>query len=505
MRLNLDDRVDALRPYGRAAKWVSLTFVIASLVSLEWPGVWTPAMLSIAGLLMALAVALGGRGLEPGVFVLGFAASNCACWTVGLVGASVVLDSMGLSFGGHSVLSAWLGALSSWSIVVVLWFALRGRRGEQRTERTTRRVERDVWRRLKLFFGTVYAFYVLVGVLTGVADSRWTVGNRYVPGSALYFVNALGGVCYPFFFFLGAGLAPKRTGYLVTSLATVAAAIIGSGVTGGREFGVFATATFLFGACYSELRTRHLVQAVLLGIPTAALFMVGVGLARGSAGFEDQGAADRVRTIVGSARGGQGAGESGDEPAYVVFTRVAMPQAQLVVDDVVESRRYVGMVNFDRIPSFFVPKFINPNKKEGDDAWDRLIANHGFVYDPYSSPPLSVLADAFERFGVEGVAGFTAMLAITLLLTNALILRYSDPMLRFAVLSSLLSQALLVAQKTVLGTLQVFSYALLRETIIFATLLFIARSLGVYRLSEVADSTELVERAERATPLVAHT
>ena len=82
------------------------------------------------------------------------------------------------------------------------------------------------------------------------------------------------------------------------------------------------------------------------------------------------------------------------------------PSAQAVIDDDTDSNTRFGWFNFDRLPYLFVPQFMYPAKLPIRDGWERLVRYHGYQDSDFTSSPFPFLADAYERFGVQGVMGF---------------------------------------------------------------------------------------------------
>src|SRR5437868_9450750 len=97
-------------------------------------------------------------------------------------------------------------------------------------------------------------------------------------------------------------------------------------------------------------------------MPVLVVFLVGVQVARDDFDSREP-LTDRFGAISASIDGMFGSrGTESSIFASVLFTRVFEGTGQLVVDEIREGRKFVGLENFERLWFLFLPRIIAPEK-----------------------------------------------------------------------------------------------------------------------------------------------
>ncbi|MBF0512479.1 MAG: hypothetical protein HQK81_00250 [Desulfovibrionaceae bacterium] len=273
------------------------------------------------------------------------------------------------------------------------------------------------------------------------------------------------------------------------------------GFSGSRAFGLRLGIYFLAGLLFSPLPLRRILSGLAKFLPWALVFTFVIGAARGGTNFSEVGLQERLVLMVDALTGKlEAKGELQNYPVFSIFERLATPQGQTVIDDVVETGKMRGFLNFERIWTFFLPKVVVGEKKPADDGYERLIEHHNFRDDPGTSAPITFLADAFERGGELWVFISALLLGFWLTALGRLITRMGDPCLRAIVLMHCAIVSLEMYPRSLLGTLSAVTYGFGRDAIIILGVAAIGLALWYLTGKILREVFEyLAERAD-ATP-----
>jgi hypothetical protein len=130
----------------------------------------------------------------------------------------------------------------------------------------------------------------------------------------------------------------------------------------------------------------------------------------------------------------------------------------------------LGWLDFGRIPFVFVPQFVYPAKLPLSDGMERLVRFHGYQDNDYSGSPLTILADAYERFGATGVVGFHFAVGMILVLVGRLALSVRWQLLGVILLVCFAKAALRLYSASVLQFVSATCYGFLRDALVISSL-----------------------------------
>jgi hypothetical protein len=336
------------------------------------------------------------------------------------------------------------------------------------------------------FFITFLVFLVFLALnyFTGTFNSRFEIGSNLSPSTPAYYLAALDVVQPLVFLFAGACLSNPLT-KRVSNLFYVAVTLIGGATysfTGGREPIIQAALFFVIGSMASGIELKKIKQILLFTLPLLlGLFML-VGFARSESNFSQASLSERVEIFYKVAtRGAEKTGLIYDNPYYKFFSRVAERSGQKVIDDVVESHEFLGFQSMDRVAFLFIPKFIVRNKVY-DDSNARL-NQHGILTHQFSAPPITLLADSFERFGCLGVFWISALTCYCLDSISFFIDKFkADSWVKLSLLGSLAFMSFRIYSMSFLRLISLLSYDVIKMLILFYILFYCARNLLRLRL-----------------------
>ncbi|MFZ5806619.1 MAG: hypothetical protein ACOY3I_05395 [Verrucomicrobiota bacterium] len=446
------------------------------IISFIWPRFveLTLGLLAIFQLLLFVQLSLFAKDIEPRLPSVGYLVGQIFCWVFGALGCIYLIEQH-FKFGEHTIVTLQLLNLAILGgILGSLLALLMKNKSRQVGSRMTLRSHQLI--QALFAFGSIYLLYLIVSIASGSLTARWEIGNYLAPGSAAYYVRALYFLQYPFFLFLGAScrghlLSPSNA---IKILALFLCAIL-SGLTGGREAGVKFMIYFVFGLAYSGMNMRQIKFFGVALFFFALMFISLIGAIRKYQNFQQAEMSEKISMARNFFEENRFSRENDDASLVELFKRLAEPSGQIVIDDVVESRHYVGFKNFDRLLFLFLPRFIVPEKKAMDEGYERLVEDHRFKYNPFSSAPMTLLADSFERGGYLAVFLISLTLTFLLTLLGRLLTQIPDSCLRILIISHFTVACMRIYSFSALECVNFLTYIFLKEAIILGGILMLGR------------------------------
>jgi len=409
-------------------------------------------------------LALGTARPEARFLALTWLIGQNLAWVIGFLGYYYLPKPEDFELGVQTGRSMFLANLSIWGVIVGSLLAMPPGKA-RRPAGAFFSLPGAELRKLVYAFGGVSLCYAMLSLAAGAISARW---SHLEAGSIRYYLDAVFIVLYCFYFFLGASMRPgfgnranlARLGLLALGLVVI-------GFSGSRAFGLRLGIYFLAGLLFSSLPLRRILSGLAKFVPLALVFTFVVGAARGGTNFAEVGLQERLGLMADALTGKlEAKGELQNYPVFSLFERLATPQGQTVIDDVIETGERRGFLNFERIWTFFLPKVIVGDKKPADDGYERLIEDHNFRDDPGTSAPITFMADAFERGGEWWVFVCAVLLGFWLTVVGRLLTGLRDPCLRAMVLMHCSIVCLEMYPRSVLGTLSAVTYGFTRDAVI---------------------------------------
>lgn len=461
---------------------LGLLFLLGGLLLMALVAYAYPAWLSICLgatvvylFLVILFHSLVTGGLEERVVYLLFVSGQVLCWVFGALTCVYVLQPYGFHFGDHPAVTQ----------VLLILFMLGGISGSNLIEMALpKRKSEELFKppsvlhlqQSLLIFGIVWGGIQFLGFMGGAFSARWETGNSLNPGSSIYFISALSNMSFPFFFFLGASCKrPVSNPGNVIWFLLLLLGMIFLGLQGGRETGIRAGVYFMLGLFYTRIPLKAIMGMSVAAVLVALIYIFAIGKARTSEEFASGGATSRMVIIVDAVTDGDQGKSFADKYLLRLFSRIAEPSGQKVIDDVYKTGEYLGFINVDRVLYLYLPKFIYPNKPSLDDGWERLIAFHGFKDNKYSTAPITFLADGFERGGYCGVFFISLVYGMLFVALGRLVLLLPDPCLRSVLIVHFAVSGLRVYSFSALGTLNFLLYFFPKDALMITALMMASR------------------------------
>jgi hypothetical protein len=466
----------AAGPLGLAALAALACAAVCACLGLSEVGL---GLCALAATVLFFRLSLGRDRPQARFLVLAWLIGQNLAWVVGIIGYYYLPKPDEFELGIQVSMSIFLANLSIWGVILGSLAVLPPKKAARTETGFFVLPEGELWR-LVCAFGAVSLGYALLSLAAGALSARW---SHLEAGSIRYYLDSVFVVIYCFYFFLGASMRPgSASGGNLARLGVLAAGLAVTGFSGSRAFGLRLGIYFLAGLIFSPYPLRRIVFGLARFIPIALVFTFVVGAARGGTNFAEVGLQERLGLMADALAGKlEAKGELQNYPVFSIFERLATPQGQVVIDDVVEKGELRGFLNFDRIATFFLPKVLVGDKKPADDGYERLIEHHNFRDDPGTSAPITFLADAFERGGDLWVFTCSFLLGAWLTVLGSWLSRLGDPCLRAILLMHCAIVCLEMYPRSVLGTLSAATYGLGRDAAI--VLAVSAAGLVVWHLS----------------------
>jgi hypothetical protein len=435
-----------------------LGFILLGLAVIFWFGWWV------------LSRRLYGNALLVLMFLAGYALS----WCIGFLGYRYIIfdraDVLGLPIK-HTATTAVLVLTSIIATVSgamsILYFCRRSTNGHLIADHRS-----DLLRALFVFAGIFFVFQAISLQVMGL-NARFEIGNYHQVGSRDYIVAGFSMVAYPFYALLGMSLKAKLTsGWNIAVAATVIVIVGFLSLTGGRSTALEPLVVLFIGASFSVVPWRRISFFCAASLPLVAFIMIVIGVARGTGAFSGGNVTEKVTAITKIVKEGRNEGDQYDSPLFVLFSRLYEPSAQAVIDNVAETGHRIGFLNTERLLFVFVPQFVYPKKKPLDDGNERLTSDYGYAVTEFSSTPLTLLADSYERFGIAGVAVFHLLAGALLCIVGNLIFRVRERILALILLICCARATLLTYPFSTLGFFHFLFYGLARDILAISFLYY---------------------------------
>jgi hypothetical protein len=243
------------------------------------------------------------------------------------------------------------------------------------------------------------------------------------------------------------------------------------GLTGGRTLALEPIVVTLAGAIFSELSWRKILGLGLVAVPLVAFLVIFLGMARGTDAFVNGGSIkDKVKATSSAVQHGTDFGDEYDDPMFNLFGRLYEPAGQTVIDHVTESGKRVYFLHAERLLYVLVPRFLYPQKAALNDGNERLVTDYGFIESEFTSAPMTLIADAYERFGDIGVAIFHLLAGVLLAYIGKWVCRIKSTLLVLILIGCFARSALLLYPESNLGFFNILVYSFLRDLLLIGGL-----------------------------------
>lgn len=311
----------------------------------------------------------------------------------------------------------------------------------------------------------IFILFTVTSYLSGGFNARFDIGSDIPTNSPLYFWVAIS-VLQPLVF-LFSGLCLSSPLLNIVNLPYIIVVLLGilvSSTTGGREGSIKIVIFFFLGCLYSSKVTlRQIRLLVLLIIPLVLGLILSVGYARVNPNFNSSDIGTRTNLLITEVFN-----ESSkiEDPLELLFTRIAEPSGQTVIDNVYKTGDIIGLENLDRISMVFIPKILSPyGNKNYDDSSERL-EKYGIVATQFTAAPITLMADSFERGGYLGVLFISLVVSFVLTIIGGLFTKIDSQIIRIVLLSTFAISSIRIYSMSVLGFISFITYVLSRDILL---------------------------------------
>lgn len=430
-------------------------------------------LLAFIPLFLIIYISVLDKSIELRLLSIAHMTGQFSCWVIGFLGCFYILPSIEYQIGKHTITTMILINLVMWASLIGSLMALKIRVLPKRqilfSPLSNKSTSNGV-----VITGIVFILASLCNLIFGYYDARYLIGGNLSSDSPLYFLGAISSLQYIFFFFLGTRLqVPLISHQNFFPLFFISFAVILSSMAGGREPVIRSILFFFIGSIYGgKIKFAILRNILLFLIPFLLAFTIILGYARAEQKFSNGNFSERLATISQVILGKiEFQGNEYDDPVFALLTRITEPTGQLVIDAVADSQRYIGLQNFERIASIFIPKFITGEKLPLDDGSERLRDNYSVNITEFTSAPITFMADSFERGGYLMVFFASLILSFWLTCVGSFLNLIKQPLLKPALLCSFSFVSLRLYTPSILGVISTVSYSFLRDFILISLLI----------------------------------
>ncbi len=329
--------------------------------------------------------------------------------------------------------------------------------------------------------GGLFIFFVVANYYGGALDSRMFIGSTMSVNSALYWLGGLGILPYLFFIFLGIFLHPSL--FCIRNLVIVLILLVCMyivSLTGGRGNIFRIVIFFLGGALYSTVDRKKL-KILAFGVLLFFFFLfIAVDAARQS-NFFSSGIERRIELTNELFINLQ---HQWKKYTHQLFFRFANDLAgQLIINNVVENQKYIGFQNFDRLPTIFLPKFIIGEKPSADDGRERLKDDYHLPVSRFWAPPITFMADSFERGGYSVTLLTSFLLSFWLTLLGRFIHKLPIPLFKILLIIVFFYHTIMLQAFSVIGAIREVTYSFARDAILTGSIVFMIHVMKKMKLT----------------------
>ncbi|MEH2337574.1 hypothetical protein [Nostoc sp.] len=424
-------------------------------------------------LMMRLSVLDGS--LETRMLSISYSISQFICWVIGFLGCIYFLSPKGFNIGTHTVVTMVLINLVMWGSLLGTLIAEPFKKFQSKSLNYNEKITNELTSKGFQITGAIFAFFLVVNYFSGGFFSRQQIGNTVEPGTVLYFLSAFSTLQYLFFLFLGFRLnRPLLNKSNIVNLIIVLFSMLIASLTGGRGMSIRMLIYTILGSFYSKLKSKDIKKFIVISIPFVLFFTIIIGNVRGNLDFSESINLVTRITLIGKAATGnlEATGSDYDDPLYSTFTRIAEPTGQIVIDHVAETGSYIGLRNFERIATAFMPKILG-DKEPMDDGGERLRDEYGVYITQFTNAPITSMADAFERGGYGAVFIFSLIMSFYLTKLSGYIGRLKKQLLRITLRISFAYTCSVLYAPSILGCISVVTYNFLKDGLLIWALIFV--------------------------------
>ncbi|MHC5765038.1 MAG: hypothetical protein ACYTXI_05300 [Nostoc sp.] len=426
-------------------------------------------------LIMMMYLSLLDGSLETRMLSISYSISQFICWVIGFLGCVYFLSPKGFDIGKHTIVTMVLINLVIWGSLVGTSIAKPFKKNPSKCLNYNEKITSELTYKGFQITGAIFVFFMVVNYLSGGFFARQQIGNAVETGSPLYFLTAFSTLQYLFFLFLGVRLSrPILNQSNIVSLIILIFSMLVASLTGGRGFSIRMLIYTILGSFYSNLKSKDIIKFIIISIPFVLFFTITIGNVRGNLDFSDSINLVTRAELIGKAATGnlEATGSDYDDPLYSTFTRIAEPTGQIVIDHVAETGSYIGLRNFERITTLFIPKIIS-DKKPMDDGGERLRDEYGVDITQFTNAPITSMADAFERGGYGAVFMFSLIMSFYLTKLSGYIGRLKNQLLRITLRISFAYTCSVLYAPSILGCISIITYNFIRDGLLIWGLIFV--------------------------------
>lgn len=430
-------------------------------------------VIAIIPLIILIKYSIINRTIELRLISITYIIGSLICWLFGFLACLYI----GIRIAKYPIVTLILINLVTWGALIGSLLAVSLNKKNKSLELTS--LPEKLGAKAFRVTAIIFVLFTIANYAAGGFNARFEVGNNLEAGSALYFVRALSILQSLVFLFAGTRLSLPLFSLqnIALMLGSLISALILS-LSGGREGTLRAIIYFLLGTFYSKIKFKQIKILLLSAIPIVLTLIIFLGFARDNSEFADADIPTRIQLIFQViAQGGNQSGTDYDNPLFLLFTRLTEPSGQFVIDNVVESEEYIGFQNLDRVIMIFVPKIFFPGDKVYDDSNERL-ENQGITgITEFTNPPLTLMADSFERGGYLGVFVVSVIVSFCLTFVAKLINnKLNSSILKLVLLGSLAISGIRIYSSSILDFISFITYGFARDAIL---VWFLFRVLGI--------------------------
>ncbi|MBF0287361.1 MAG: hypothetical protein HQM14_06030 [SAR324 cluster bacterium] len=434
-------------------------------------------LIAVLPLILLLKLATRDGSIEIRLLSVGYMVGQTVCWIIGFLGCFYIFPAIGvIPKIGALIVSIEYPRTTMFLINMVMWGSLLGSLlafPYQRTKKNTIFLSPS---KKIIHYGIgvtaiVFIIFVVANYYNGALNARVSIGSTMSVNSVLYWLSGLGVIPYLFFIFLGSFLHPSllcTRNFIIVLILLMSMYMVS--LTGGRGHIFRIAIFFLGGSVYSKVDHKKL-KIIAAGLLLCFFFLfVSVDAARQS-NFFSSGIQHRLGLTGQLVTDLQ---KRWKHYTHRIFFRFANDLAgQLVIENVTENKTYIGFQNFERLPTIFLPKFIIGDKPSADDGRERLKETYDLPITNFWAPPITFMADSFERGGYSTTFLTSFLLSFWLTLLGRLIYKLPIPFFKSLLIIVFFYQTIMLQAFSVIGAIREVTYSFARDAVLVGGVFFL--------------------------------